>query len=35
MLLLFFTSYFWTRNWSPNVANLFDVVVVVVVVVRG
>ena len=26
--------HFWTRNWSPNAANLV-VVVVVVVVVRG
>ena len=26
---------FWTRNWSPNAANLVVVVVVVVVVVRG
>ena len=29
-------KYFWTRNWSPNAANLLlVVVVVVVVVVRG
>ena len=33
MLLCRFIS-FWTRNWSPNAANLV-VVVVVVVVVRG
>ena len=26
---------FWTRNWSPNAANLLLLLVVVVVVVRG